>query len=167
MEPLRLCIREGQPGVGDQYRRRRHCWVCVLRPCGPPPTTGARLAEGPYGADPAHVDPPAGPIPDTPLGLGPPSPRRRRPADSRSRHPDPPRPRLGPWLANTPLRTILASSQRVNGLTPTGQRALSATRQHAVLPKPSAPGRSVGRLPSGASSPTDPCSIGPCSGSVG
>ena len=117
MEPLRLCVRERQPCVGDQHRRRRHHRACILRPRGSIAAAGARVAEAPLGADAAEVDPPGCPIPGPSLVLGAPASRRRHPADGCSRDPDAGRPRLDPGLANPSVRTVLASSERKEGLT--------------------------------------------------
>src|SRR5205823_12543130 len=105
----------------------------VLRPRDPLTAPGARFAQASYGADPAHLDPPARPIPSAPLGLGAPAPRRRHSADRRPHDPSAGRARVGPRLANTSRRTTLASRQRQAGLNqpktpqaePSGHRTLA------------------------------------------
>src|ERR1700751_3674494 len=108
MEPLRHRVRESEPGVSDEYPRRRHSGAGIFRPRHPLAATGARVAQAPLGADTTDVDPPACPISRTRMGLCPPSSPRRHPADGCSRNPDADRPRVDPWLANTSLRTTLA-----------------------------------------------------------
>ena len=76
VESLRLGLRQGQPRVGDRYRRRRHRRACILRPRRPVAAAGARFAEAPRGAHAPDIDPATRPIPGTRMGLGAPSSRR-------------------------------------------------------------------------------------------
>ena len=66
----------GEPDVGEQDRRWRRCWACILRPRCSLGAAGARIAEATRCADATDIDPPARQVPGPPLGLDAPSPCR-------------------------------------------------------------------------------------------
>src|SRR3989441_13082281 len=55
MEPIRLCLRRGEPGVCDQNQRWGYCRASILRPRGPFGAASARVAKAPRGADAADL----------------------------------------------------------------------------------------------------------------